>query len=81
MRDALIRTVRTFAQGFIGVLAIVAVPVLNDIISDVMSGGEVVLDINLFQSIGVAACAGGVIAVVAFVQNLLEDKTGKALIK
>lgn len=74
--DALRRAARTFLQGFFGVLALIAVPILNQIIQTVAGGGEVVIDVNVWRSIGIAAVAGGVIALIAFLQNILEDKTG-----
>ena len=76
--DALRRSVRTFFQGMIGVLVLIAVPVLNQLIQAVAAGGEVVIDVDLWQSIGIAAVAGGVIALIAFLQNLLEDRTQSA---
>lgn len=74
--DAIRRAVRTFFQGAIGVLVLIAVPVLNQLIQAVGAGGAVVIDVDLWQSIGIAALAGGVIALIAFLQNALEDKTG-----
>jgi hypothetical protein len=74
--DALRRAARTFLQGVVGVLVLLAVPALNQVIQAVASGGEVVIDVDLWRSIGIAALAGGVIATISFVQNVLEDKTG-----
>lgn len=74
--DAMCRAVRTFFQGAIGVLVLIAVPVLNQLIQAVAAGGEIVIDVDLWQSIGIAALAGGVIALIAFVQNVLEDRSG-----
>ena len=79
MRDTIIRTLRTFLQGFIGTLALLAVPVLNTIIQTVAGGGTVEIDLNVWQSVGFAAVAGGVIALIAFGQNALEEKTGTHL--
>ncbi|MEZ4508061.1 MAG: hypothetical protein R2848_19905 [Thermomicrobiales bacterium] len=64
--DAFRRAARTFLQGMIGVLVLIAVPVLNQLIQAVAAGGEVVIDVDLWQSIGIAAVAGGVIALIAF---------------
>ena len=75
-KDALRRAVRTFLQGTIGVLVLIAVPILNQIIQAVAGGGEVVFDVDIWRSIAIAAIAGGVIALIAFLQNLLEDKAG-----
>jgi hypothetical protein len=74
--DALRRAARTFFQGVIGVLVLLAVPVLNQLIQSVAGGGEVTIDLDLWRSIGIAAVAGGVIALIAFLQNALEDRTG-----
>ncbi len=80
MNDTAARALRTFAQGFIGVLAIVAIPVLNDIVSSVGSGGEVTIDVDLWRGIAIAAVAGGLIALVSWAQNRLEDVTGHDLV-
>jgi predicted phage tail protein len=74
--DALRRAARTFFQGVIGVLMLLAIPVLNQLIQSVAGGGEVTIDLDLWRSIGIAAIAGGVIALIAFLQNALEDRTG-----
>jgi predicted phage tail protein len=74
--DALRRAARTFFQGVIGVLVLLAIPVLNQLIQSVAGGGEVTIDLDLWRSIGIAAIAGGVIALIAFLQNALEDRTG-----
>jgi hypothetical protein len=76
--DALRRAARTFFQGVIGVLVLLAVPVLNQLIQSVADGGEVTIDLDLWRSIGIAAVAGGVIALISFLQNWLEDSTGSA---
>jgi len=82
MSDPIRRAIRTFLQGFVGVLALVAVPLLSNIVSSVVNGGnDVMIDLNIWKNIGIAAIAGGVIALVSFVQNALEDRSGKALLK
>ena len=78
--DALKRALRTFVQGFIGVLALLALPVLNALIQAVAGGGTVNIDVDAWQSIGIAAVAGGVIALISWAQNELEAKTGKDLL-
>ena len=75
MSDAFRRAVRTFFQGFVGVLALIAIPILNDMVSAVGDGNDVVLDVNIWQSVLMAAVAGGVISLISYVQNELEDKT------
>ena len=75
MSDPVRRAIRTFLQGFVGVLALVAVPLLSNIVSSVVNGGnDVMIDLNIWKNIGIAAIAGGVISLVAFVQNALEDR-------
>lgn len=74
--DAMRRAARTFVQGAIGVLVLLAVPVLNQLIQAVASGGDATVDLDLWQSIGIAALAGGVIALIAYLQNVLEDRSG-----
>lgn len=76
--DAIRRAARTFLQGTIGVLVLLAIPVLNQLIQSVASGGDVTIDLDLWQSIAIAAVAGGVIALISFLQNSLEDRTGSA---
>ena len=81
MTDAAHRAIRTFGQGFVGVLAILAVPALNDLITAAGSGGDVKLDVNVWQGIVIAAIAGGVIALISWGQNALEDVTGRTPLK
>lgn len=74
--DAIRRAARTFFQGAIGVLVLLAIPVLNQLIQSVAGGGDATIDLDLWRSIGIAAVAGGIIALIAFLQNWLEDTTG-----
>lgn len=74
--DAARRALRTFVQGFIGVLILVAIPALNELVGSVGTGGEVRIDVNFWREVLIAAVAGGVIALVSFVQNELEQATG-----
>jgi hypothetical protein len=78
--DSIKRAVRTFAQGFVATLALLAVPVLNNLVQAVAGGGQVTVDVNAWQSIGIAAVAGGTVAVISWAQNALEDKTGHAIL-
>ena len=71
--DWLRRAVRTFAQGFVGVLLITAVPALNDIVTGVGSGGVAVIDVPFWRNVGIAAVAGGAVALISGVQNWAED--------
>ena len=81
MNDAMKRALRTFGQGFVGILAILAIPALNNLITSVGRGDQVELDFNVWQGIVIAAIAGGVIALISWVQNALEDATGKTPLK
>ena len=73
--DWLRRAVRSFIQGFIGVLVLVGFPIAQDIINGVAGGGTVDIDVNVWKSILIAAVFGGGMALVSAVQNLTEDRT------
>lgn len=75
MDDAIKRAVRTFVQGALAVLIVLAVPALNDIVDVVRTGGEAEIDLNFWSSVAIAAVAGGLAALISFGQNLFEDKT------
>jgi hypothetical protein len=76
MPDSARRGLRTFLQAFVGTLALLAIPALTDIIRAVSSAEPYEIDFRFWQSVIVAACASGVIALISFLQNLLEDKAG-----
>lgn len=78
--DALKRALRTFAQGFLGVLALLAVPILTDLIEAAAGGGTVTVDVDLWRTVLIAAIAGGLIALISWTQNALEHKTGHNLL-
>lgn len=70
MSDAVKRAARTFAQAFVG--TIVASGVLSAV------GDDGVIDFSDVSTLGkaaVAAVTAGLVAVVSFVQNALEDNT------
>lgn len=69
---ALRRAVRTFFQGFIGVLA------GSTVLTLIASKGTI--DVDALQTVLISAVGGGLIALVAYIQNALEDKTGTDLI-
>ncbi len=81
MNDALKRAIRTFVQGSVGVAALLLVPFLQSLINAAAGNGEVDVDANALQKILIAVVAGGAIALIAWVQNLVEDWKGKALLK
>lgn len=68
--DWLRRAIRTFAQGAIGIFIFLGLPILTNI-----AGGDTTIDLNAWKSIGVASAAGGIIALVTALHNLLEEKT------
>jgi len=72
--DALRRAVRTFIQSFIGVG-------MTMFLASYTTPG-VLPGIEVMQRIGIAAATAGVISVLTFVQNALEDNTSTpALLK
>ncbi len=80
--DWIRRGVRTFIQGFVGVLVLLAVPILNEWVTTVGSGGEVVIDVPFWRSVAMAAVGGGMVSLVSFVQNFTEDHSNlPALLK
>lgn len=73
--DPVRRAIRSFFQGFIGILVVLAVPILNQLITSVGSGGVAVIDVPFWRNIGIAAVAGGAVSLVSFLHNVLEDNT------
>jgi hypothetical protein len=69
MKDASIRALRTFIQSLIG--AFLATSVLTSIASNST------IDADALQRAGISALAAAVIALLSFVQNALEEATGK----
>ncbi len=71
MSDALRRASRTFLQAFLGTL--------------IASGGfsaaqsEGVVDWSALTKVGISATVAGIIALVSWAQNALEDKTGQSI--
>jgi len=73
MKDAAIRAGRTFIQAIIG--AFLATSVLQGVASDST------IDTNALTRAGISALAAGIIALLSFVQNALEDATGHTALK
>jgi hypothetical protein len=71
MNETLKRAARTFAQGFIGIL--MAVPALQNLIQDA-GDGQIDVDLNFWRAVIIAAIAGGVVSLISFAQNLLEER-------
>jgi hypothetical protein len=68
--DSVRRAIRTFIQAFIGVILTQAVAIAID-----AQKGEYVLDIEWIKRVGISALVAGVIALLTFIQNALEDNT------
>lgn len=73
MRDALIRGIRTFLQAFLGVFLAIS--------TSGMVGPDSLPDLDVLKRAAIAAAWAGVVALVSFVQNALEDVTGRAALK
>lgn len=65
MNDALRRAIRTFVQAFLGSI------ISSGVLSSVATDG--VVDLSGIQKVGAAAFAAGLIALVSWAQNALED--------
>ena len=73
MRDAVVRGVRTFLQAFLGVFLALST-------SGAM-GLNAVPDIEVLKRAAIAAACAGIVALVSFTQNALEETTGRAGLK
>jgi len=73
IRDAAIRAVRTFVQAAIGTV------LASGVVSGIVDSSTV--DVSALQRVGVAAVAAGVIAVLSFIQNVIEDNTSVPSVK
>lgn len=73
MRDAVVRGVRTFLQAFLGVFLALS--------TSGMIGIDSVPDFEVLKRAAIAATWAGIVAGIAFVQNALEDATGRAALK
>lgn len=72
MRDPLVRGVRTFLQAFLGVFLAIS--------TSGMVGPDSLPDIDVLKRAIIAAAWAGVVALISFGQNLLEDATGRAVL-
>ena len=77
MNDALRRALRTFIQAFVGTLSVMLVPFLYDLVKAAgESDGQLVrIDVNFLGNVAIAATISGIIALISWAQNALEDKT------
>jgi TRAP-type C4-dicarboxylate transport system permease small subunit len=82
MNDKFRRTLRTFFQAFVGTLSTMAIPVLYDIMKAAgeADGETVRVNVNFLGYILIACVVAGVISLITFAQNALEDTTGKHLL-
>ena len=75
MSDAIRRAIRTFIDAFIGMLALLGIPVLTELVRKISSAEPYEIDFRLWQSILIASAAAGLIAVFSFGKNWAEDNT------
>lgn len=77
MNDALRRALRTFLQAFVGTLALLLIPFLSNLATSAgeVDGGIVDISTDALGNILIAATVAGVIALISWAQNELEDKT------
>ena len=73
MRDPLIRGIRTFLQAFLGVFIALSTSGAMNIDS--------IPDIEVLKRATIAAAWAGIVAVVSFAQNALEETTGRRGLK
>lgn len=72
MRDPLVRGVRTFLQAFLGVFLAIS--------TSGMVGPDSLPDLDVLKRAAIAAAWAGIVALISFGQNLLEDATGRAVL-
>lgn len=65
MPDSIRRALRTFFQAFVGVLALE--------VGALLIHPELLYDVAWLQRVGIAATAAGLVALVSFAHNALED--------
>lgn len=76
MRNASIRALRTFLQAFVGTFAVLAIPVLTNLVTSAGDAeGYIAIDLTPLGNAAIAGVIAGVIALITFLQNLLEDNT------
>jgi hypothetical protein len=71
------RAWRTFAQAFVALYVVYLLPFLTDVMN--WAEGGAFPDTSVLAKAGVAATAAGAVALVSYLQNYAEDKTGKTL--
>lgn len=75
MSDAIRRALRTFLQAFVGTLGVMLVPWGYDLIKAAgeADGRLVAIDVNFLGNVAIAATVAGIIALISWAQNALED--------
>lgn len=66
MTDSVVRASRTFLQAFLGVL------ISSGILSAI--GENAIVDWSSLKKVGISAAGAGIVALVSYLQNALEDK-------
>lgn len=64
--------VKTFIQAFLAILVLLAVPILTRWAVDLQNGGEIVVDVNVFVQILIAAVGAGIAALISYAQNKIS---------
>lgn len=76
MKNAAVRAVRTFLQAFVGTFAVLAIPVLTNLITSAGDAeGYIAIDVTPLGNAAIAGVIAGVIALITFIQNALEDSS------
>lgn len=60
---------KTFLQAFLSVLALLLVPVLTNWAVDLQNGGDIVVDVDFFQKVLIAAVGAGIAALISMSWN------------
>lgn len=82
MSDSFKRVIRTFLIAFLGIFIPGALGFMNDVTSWATNGGQQPFpDMHSVAYLGVSALSAAMIAVLNYVWNLVEDKTGKGLLR
>ena len=82
MKDSLKRALRTFIRAWLGTFAALAIPFLNRVIDAAGEAeGIVRIDVTLLGNAAIAGVIAGVVAIISWAQNALEDTTGKTGLK
>lgn len=60
---------KTFLQAFLSVLALLLVPVLTNWAVDLQNGGDIVVDVDFFRKVLIAAVGAGIAALISLSWN------------